>query len=750
MINCVKIKSILAAFAISILLFSGISIAHAAITVDGRLLETEWVSAQTFTDFTITSPLSLKQPEYQTVVKILTDSNGIYIGITNHQPESMQQKATHLRDGDGQADYNEIIIDFEAIGLTAYGFRIGSGNSIQDAVWTDENRKETDWDGDWTYATDHDEQHWYSEIFIPWSVVPMQRSTQEARLIGIYIARKVHNLDKIFAFPGVDASQKTFISAFHRFEVKTGRVGGVDIFPYVALNHDAVADKNDADAGIDIFWKPNESNRLNMAIRPDFGQVETDELVVNFSAIESFFSEKRPFFIEDQALFDLRGPENMRIVHTPRIGGPPDAGDETSTDIVGALRYTFKGDWLNAGVLTASEDDSDLAKGRDYVAGRLRVQQGDYNVGYTFTHTNRSTLDRNALVQVIDYRYDLHEQLQWTGQVISTRIEQADQTIPDYGAWTTFEYQPKEYWLHSLSLIRYGDNMDISDLGFIKRVDRKQLEYETEYQIGEFPTNRFVRDLTWGLGLEYRRTQAGAKLPTNVSATIETTFTDTSTISAETEHSSEGIDDLITRGNGNVELPQRLNTTITYGSDQRPKFRYELEFTRGQEGIDGYFSEISFSPSYQFTDQVGLESEFSYASSDEWLIWLDGIKLATFKRREVSASLSLNATLGRRHEFRYKLEAIGLKAKALQGYDATPDERLQPNADTVEDFELSEFATQFRYRYRLGPLTDVFIVYSRGGEFEANSISRGFSEIIDESIDIPTGENYLIKIRFQL
>ena len=70
-------------------------------------------------------------------------------------------------------------------------------------------------------------------------------------------------------------------------------------------------------AGAEVFWKIDSSKQVNLTLNPDFGQVESDEVVVNFSAFETFYSDRRPFFAENNNLFDV-SDRMHRIINTRR------------------------------------------------------------------------------------------------------------------------------------------------------------------------------------------------------------------------------------------------------------------------------------------------------------------------------------------------------------------------------------------------------------------------------------------------
>lgn len=90
---------------------------------------------------------------------------------------------------------------------------------------------------------------------------------------------------------------------------------------------------------LEVFYRPDASQPLSLAVNLDFGRLESDELVVNFSAFETFYAERRPFFAENQALFDVSGGAGLRMLHTRRMG--------TAGDIRAAVKYTRNGEQID-------------------------------------------------------------------------------------------------------------------------------------------------------------------------------------------------------------------------------------------------------------------------------------------------------------------------------------------------------------------------------------------------------------------
>src|SRR5690606_11445931 len=108
--------------------------------------------------------------------------------------------------------------------------------------------------------------------------------------------------------------------------------------------------------GGDVSWRPLPNLWVGATLNPDFGQVESDELVVNFTAIETAYTDKRPFFSENQGIFNLRTPANGQLIYTRRVGAATDDGRAGSADIDAAVKLTGTARSLTYGAFVAQED----------------------------------------------------------------------------------------------------------------------------------------------------------------------------------------------------------------------------------------------------------------------------------------------------------------------------------------------------------------------------------------------------------
>ncbi|MFB9069601.1 DUF5916 domain-containing protein [Pseudofulvimonas gallinarii] len=259
------------------------------------------------------------------------------------------------RDGGSNADRVNFAVDLDGDGRLAYNFMVTLGNAIGDEVITNENQYNADWDGVWRHALHEGEDRWSVEMLIPWSVAAMREGEGAERSIAVYFDRVIAARNERSAAPHASYTRPRFVSEFARVQVPRHRGGGVlAIVPYASVQYDLLHDRGEGRAGLDLFWKPSGRFQLSAALNPDFGQVEADDLVVNFDAIEVFFSDKRPFFTENQGIFNVTTPDSGRLVYTRRIGGGRDDG-EGAADIDAAIKLNGSAGGFDYGTLVAIE-----------------------------------------------------------------------------------------------------------------------------------------------------------------------------------------------------------------------------------------------------------------------------------------------------------------------------------------------------------------------------------------------------------
>ena len=308
-------------FLIVLLLYLPSTAINAGIIIDGKLDEDEWKEARQITSFYEVFPYTLNPVEdIRTVILIQESSEGIFLGFKNYQSNESMRSQSHQRDNERSiADKNGVTIDFDADKLSGYQFFVSSSGSIGDATYSNENERSYDWDADWLSAASTEDGVWYSEMFIPWTVAPMKAQSGEQRKVRMAFYRMLAGPQRVIATIKGSSYENLYLSVFNDYEFKNYQSSSIDFFPYLTVNEDRIKGEVDNKVGAEVFWKIDSSKQLNAAFNPDFGQVESDDVVVNFSATETFYSDKRPFFSENHGLFNVTAWRFLSVINTRRI-----------------------------------------------------------------------------------------------------------------------------------------------------------------------------------------------------------------------------------------------------------------------------------------------------------------------------------------------------------------------------------------------------------------------------------------------
>jgi hypothetical protein len=724
--------------------------ANAEIRLDGRLDEPEWQSAHALGELVVVDPETRAAAPQPTTVRFLATPEGLAVGIEAFGPRETRTYGRSPRDAPiMDADPIRIAVDFDGTGRAAYEFTVSLSGSVRDGVFLNQNEFSREWDGTWFHAITEDDNAWYLEVLIPWSVVPGARTQQEERTVGVWVARYLKRLGQGFAYPAVPASRASFVSEFHKIPMPRYSSGALDWFPYASITADRFVDSTRGRAGLDVLWKGDGGGQLSAALNPDFGQVEADDLVVNFSAIEVFVDEKRPFFTENQQLFDLRTTTDGRLVNTRRIGAAPDAGTAGSADILAAAKYTTTLGNTDLGAFTAIEDDNNDADGRSYFVARVRQRADHVSYGYLGTLVDRPAIDRSAQVHALDVDWFVSDGLRLRGMALGSLIDSPD-ARDGAGAFAILNYDRGARVSNESSITWFDKNLDINDLGFLERANMQRVRSETTWYRREFPANSSRALTQWSVELEGRRADTGAWLPGSLELSHLVRFRQPTTLEAFCGLLTPGIDDLVTRGAGLVKVPQRLECGTELTRQPHGGMRYTIGVFAFQDGVrDGFTRETYLMLRRVHTRDLSTEVSLNYWNSNDWFIWRASTQqLATFHAEFLTLQGTLNWYPGRKQEVRARLQWAGIAADQGRELVAGPHGDLALSGANVPGFRQGELGFQLRYRYELQPLSDLFVVYSRGG-FLFEDSERGLGGLASRAADATTADQFLVKLRYR-
>ncbi|MGB1608228.1 MAG: DUF5916 domain-containing protein [Gammaproteobacteria bacterium] len=752
-----------------ILLFFAIFIKAESIKVDGILDEPEWENAFSINEFYQTSPFNLKKSKDETVAYIFSNKDGIYVGFINKQTNaSMLSKKTLRDEMTSLSDKNSVNIDFDGDGNKAYILAINLGDSYFDAIKIKTGDFKTDWDGDWIAKTKRYDGYWVSEFYFPWNLVLMNQPKGNKRKIKYSVARYRAKEQIWVASSGSTASRPDFFEKLDSLEIANYTKSRLNFFPYVSSNQNSITKFNDNKIGAEIFYNSGTGTQINATFNPDFGQAESDDVVINFSAQETFYSEKRAFFNENQSLFNINNYDRYSVMNTRRIGSAPsyDCEEENDSvecedvkknysDIDYAIRYTQKKGKTELGFFTAQEHDESFSIGRNFYAIRSRTDFGNKTLGYMMTHVDDDFNNSTATVNVIDYVSVKSDQLTYFTDLLFS--EKNDDS--KFGYRSQFNFQPSNFSFISGSVLYFDKDFQLNDFGYLRRADWIHVGLGGGSKKIDFQENSAIDQFEFGFDLNYDSDTVGNSNPLRFDNKNAIIFKDTSKLKFEFGIKTSGKNTTITRKNPDfpfVKIKKKKNITLDFEAINYKFWTYDwrISFEQGDKynswDSNGYKREFyKIAGSYFPNDNLKINLQYRVRKENEWLIWSEDNKFGLYDSQQDTVSVGLNWFSGNKHEVRLKSQFVALQAdnpRSLvsdkQGYLYDSNESLKPFTQGVVSF-------QIRYKYEIAPLSYIYLVYSKGGSNFEEDENYSKSEIFNQPWNNPSDEVYSIKFRLK-
>ena len=754
---------------------SSTSINALDVLIDGKLDDSDWSNAKEITKYYETMPFTLDEPSSNQKVLVMEDEKGMYFGFVNYQKNESIRKQKHQRDDEmANADMVGVTIDFDGDGLLAYGFTISAGGSINDNVFRNENEANYDWDSDWKHGAHIEGDAWFAEMFIPWSIAPMKAQTGDKRKVKLAFYRWLRSEFKVNTTIKGNPRTEKFMSLFNEYEFNNYSVSKLDFFPYINLTEDRVAAKTNKKTGAEIFWKIDSGKQLNVALNPDFGQVESDELVVNFTSSETFYSDKRPFFSENHSLFDVKGYTFFYLINTRRIGASPDYdcsryADSTKdmcesskvgiSDIDYAVRYTQQNESIDFGFLGASEADEEFSQGRNFYSVRARKNSDNLSVGYIGTFTDRPVLDREAEVHAVDVIYNPTDKIRTNAVFMTSSVDQG--LVNPYSTSgeafrLRFTSSPRKGRWHDIGLFYFDENIDINDMGYQMLNNWMFLGAQNGFKFTDFDASSILQsnEFEFGVGVE---SNADLDKSWNFTyLTYKSTFKNTSFFEFTNFYRTSGKDFWITRNNIEapyINRPENYGTLLNFKGPSQEFFNYFLEAKRekGSQWSSASGFATSYATQLQFAPRDNLNFSLYYQHLDEdgWVNWIQDNLLGVYTKKQRTTVAGINWFGGDKHELRIKAQMVSFIATTPKAVLGDAYGNLNSIDIALTPINLSDLAFQIRYRYEILPLAYLYVVYSKGGRIVETDEEEDLGKLYQRPWNDPQADNFTVKVRYR-
>ncbi len=369
------------------------------VSLDGRLDDAVWDNAESGVGFRVWDPDRGADPSQETVFKIAYDDGNVYVAVAAFETDlSLIVDNLARRDRIDASDVISIYLDPYLDRVTGYNFRTNPSGVQVDSYMFNDGDRDVNWNAVWDVETSKDENGWYAEFRIPFRA--MRYRPQEDMTWGLQVYRYMHGRGEDTSWTTWDRQSRGFIS---RFGTVTGlrdvpAPRQLEILPYFltqsvdASAPNEVGDKvaSEQNFGTDLKYGVTADLTLNATLNPDFGQVEADPATLNLSPFETFFEEKRPFFVEGNRFFQH---PDFNLFYSRRIGtGSPFSRIITAGKLTGKTKNN-----VSIGALVAATDEAVPSHANNifrsdgqratYAVGRLGKEFNDANYKFNVMGT---------------------------------------------------------------------------------------------------------------------------------------------------------------------------------------------------------------------------------------------------------------------------------------------------------------------------------------------------------------------------
>jgi hypothetical protein len=664
--------------------------------IDGKLDDACWETGEWTGDYIQWVPKEGAAPSYPTVLKILYDDKNIYVAIRafDKEPDKISRKAARRDELIG--DVVGICFDSYHDHRTGFEFDLSAAGQKTDMVITNPASGDNNWNAVWTGKTGLEDSAWVAEYEIPLS--QLRYSSEEVQSWGIHSWRWIDRIQEESDWEPQTSTGPGMLYLFghlnginnlpksRRIEIMPYVLGKVNTFEKQAGNPFA-SDGNKWSGAVGFDAKVGLSSNFtaNMAVNPDFGQVESDPSVMNLTAYETFYEEKRSFFLEGSNIFkyefdDVNLFYSRRIGHTPTYYPSLGTGEyidyPQNTSILSAIKIsgkTPKG--LSVGILQSitNKENAKMYSGgetRKVAVEPLtnytvaRVQQ-DFNEGTTvlggiLTSTNRflnedkfNFLNHNALTGGLDLLHQWHDkEFYLDARLMGSFIDGDKQAIALLQQSSAHYFQrpganyltndtsltslagqggsfrigkgSKGLWRYSTGMNWRSPGLDLNDIGYMQFADVINIESELSYFVNK-PVSIFR---TYKISIDQKSNWdfGGNYLSTYMKFNTYFEFLNKCAISANLGHTGVSLDNRILRGGNAMKVPASTDFSASFHTDYSRNLEVELNYTwlkatNNSGRINTFSPKINFRPINTLKFSFGVE----YSANEDNLQYVETI-----------------------------------------------------------------------------------------------------------------------------
>ena len=627
--------------------------------IDGRFDERAWSGAEAIDDFVQQEPDNMAAPRERTVIQVAYDDRYLYVAARCYVRDTATISAGLGRRGSIPAsDKIGIGLDPRHDRLTGYFFIANPSGVQSDLALFSDTREDNDYEAVWEVGTTITSEGWNAEFRIPFSQIRFSLPDGERSVWGFQVRRDVRDTGEWDLWKGTPRGTQGTVSQYGEliFDDRITPPRRIELLPFTLARGERTADRtatHGLDGGVDLRVGLGTSATLSATINPDFGQVELDPAVLNLSIFETFYPEKRPFFLEDSRVF-LQSFGQFSVFHSRRIGRAPGrlalADNDTvvrkpdQTTILGAAKLSGKSSsWTYGGLaaVTSREYASVDARTTDgegreivtrtsrlieplttYGVGRLQrdVLKGTSTVGAIGTAVVREK-DVDAFTGGVDYNIRWNKNLYtWNGQWVGTYAPISGVKRGGFGGVTNIGYSGKRFGFEG-HYDHFDSRFRINDLGFLFSRPNKDWLYGG-LRLSQPDPWRFSRKADALFYANKQWTNDGLTIYKDINWWSGLTFRNYWFVSYGGGHDFEALDDLDTRGGPPIVKPARDFFNFSVSTDSRKRWGVSFFGFGTRDAADGWNNSVNLNLRLQPSGRLQANISGNYTSALDTAQWI--------------------------------------------------------------------------------------------------------------------------------
>jgi hypothetical protein len=666
----------------------------AAIKLDGAFDDTAWTNVAAIREFRQREPRDGGDPTFATEVRVVYDATNLYIAVRAHDPEPDRLIGLRTRrDSSSPSDWIRVMVDSFHDKRTAFEFGVNPAGVKEDTYWYGDSNEDRGWDAVWDVAVARDAAGWRAEFRIPFSQLRFHPSP--SAVFGFAVVREIGRLKETDTWPYISKSASGIVSSFGELtHLDIGQAHKrLELVPYIVTQLDTQPAEpgnplvsprgQSASVGADLKYALTPGLTVTATVNPDFGQVEADPAVVNLSGFETYFSERRPFFLEGSGVFafnlDCNDGGCSGLFYPRRIGRQPRgtpalvdgayAAVPQQTTILGAAKLTGRIGKFSFGALNAvtSDEQATIAEGTrrtretvepltNYAVIRARREFANQStVGFMVTGTHRrlepstAFLPDTALTGGLDWDWRVGTRYAVQGYLLGSSVRGDAASIDLLQQNTVHAFQrpdadhveddPTRTSLGggggSLAFSKIGGSrlrftsslgfkspgLEINDLGFMQRADLRTVNNWMQWRHDQ--PSKYLRSFRFNLNQWAAWNFGGDRLDNGGNVNAHWVFANNWGTGVGFNVNGANFDDRATRGAGPGAIGVSNRSYWQYvESDERKAVGVNIFFNAGADAAGSHWTGVSPGVNYRPTSflEVSTGIDWSHEVKDaQWI-----------------------------------------------------------------------------------------------------------------------------------